>query len=64
MYTQADIDSLKQSLARGIRQASEGGKTIVYNSPAEMRTTLALMIAEVHGRASQNQKVVFGRGDK
>lgn len=64
MWTQQDIDSLKRALARGIRQAAEGGKTITYNSPEEMRATLALMIAEVHGRRSQNIKAVFRRGDE
>lgn len=53
-WTQADIDNLKAAVASGllsVRYDGPPGRTIVYQSLAEMRSLLASMQAEV-GAAS------------
>lgn len=46
-YTQAQIDALKDALARGVRSVTYDGKQVDYQSREEMRKQLAEMEAEV-----------------
>ncbi len=55
MWTQADIDSLKGAVASGIltvRYDGPPGRTITYQSLAEMRALLAEMQRSVKGTTS------------
>lgn len=54
LWVQADIDALKAAIASGIltvRYDGPPGRTITYQSLAEMRSLLAEMVAEVAGEA-------------
>lgn len=52
MWTQDDIDSLKEAIKTGVLSVRYDGppaRTIVYQSLAEMRKLLAEMVSQVGG---------------
>ena len=57
-FTQTDIDTLKAAIATGALEVEFGTGTerrrIKYRSLAEMRSTLAEMLAEVSGQAHRS----------
>lgn len=58
IWAQADIDNLKTAIASGVltvRYDGPPGRTITYQSLAEMRSLLAEMIADV-GNAAGTRK--------
>lgn len=56
-WTQADIDTLKSAIGRGIKIAWIGHEKVEYASMKEMQAALALMEAEVTG-ANRNTVVI------
>lgn len=58
-WTQGDIDALKAAMARGLRSAQIGHEKVEYASMAEMRSTLALMEAEVAGVNRSTVTIVY-----
>lgn len=48
IWTQADIDALKESIARGTLSVTFGNRTVTYHSLREMRALLAEMVAAVN----------------
>lgn len=48
-YTQADVDSLRKALARGVLKASINGESVEYASLDHMRKQLSIMMADVAG---------------
>lgn len=60
-YTQDDIDRLRSAIAKGVSQARLGDEQVVFRSLAEMRSTLAEMIASVNGGANRQHYPTFAR---
>ncbi len=63
VWVQADIDSLKAAVASGIltvRYDGPPGRTIQYQSLAEMRNLLAEMVAEVGNTAGTRSSYRYG----
>ncbi len=59
IWTQADVDSLKASVASGIltvRYDGPPGRTITYQSLAEMRALLASMQQDVAAASGQTTR--------
>jgi hypothetical protein len=55
LWTQADIDTLKAAIASGVLSVSYAGppaRSVTYQSLADMRTQLALMVQSVSGGQS------------
>jgi hypothetical protein len=48
-WTQADVDSLKSAIARGVNEVRINGELVRYASMSEMRSALQMMQAEVSG---------------
>lgn len=63
-WTQADIDRLKEAVARGVSSVTYDGpprRTVQYQSLSEMRRLLASMNRQVQG-APRNRKAQFRKG--
>lgn len=58
-WTQTDIDALKAAMARGIKTARQGNEMVEYATLAEMRSTLAMMEAEVTGVSRSAVTVIY-----
>lgn len=59
-WTQADIDTLKAAIAKGVTKVRMNNEEVTYRSLAEMRQTLALMQDEVSG-ATRGFGVTYAR---
>lgn len=52
-WTQADIDTLKAAMAKGVRSVTFGDQSLTFHSLDEQRTLLALMQREVNTAAGK-----------
>lgn len=57
-YTQAQLDSLKAALARGVLKVTVEDRTIVYTSPAEMREQIRIMEGELGVGSSRGGRIL------
>ena len=65
IWTQADIDTLKAAIAKGVLSVSYAGppaRSITYQSLAEMRSLLADMVRSVNGGGAKFRRVAFKKG--
>jgi hypothetical protein len=61
---QAEIDSIRANLAKGILRVKHGETDITYNSPSEMRKVLDDLLAELAGVQSSPVRQVRFRTTK
>lgn len=65
-WTQAQIDNMRDLIAQGIRTVTVNGRTVTYDSTADMQKALAAMEAEVNRPSVTRRPVVrriqYGRG--
>ncbi len=64
IWTQADIDTLRESIASGVLSVSYAGppsRSVTYHSLAEMRSLLAEMVRSMSGKGS-TRYAAFSRG--
>ncbi|MCB5199028.1 hypothetical protein LGQ03_07230 [Loktanella sp. TSTF-M6] len=60
-YSQSDIENLEAAVARGVTRARVGNEEVQYDSLSAMRRQIAVMKAEVAGRAPGAMQVTYPR---
>jgi hypothetical protein len=65
-YTVEQRDALQEAIASGVMETTYDGKRVKYQSMAEMRSTLAMMNAELAGasgtRPTSGYNPVYSKG--
>ncbi|MEL7090249.1 MAG: hypothetical protein AAFN94_00805 [Pseudomonadota bacterium] len=56
-YTQAQLDQLRDMIAKGVTSMSVGGEQLTFRSLAEMRETERMMAADLSTAAAPQTRV-------
>ncbi|WP_353472333.1 hypothetical protein PVT71_13650 [Salipiger sp. H15] len=63
-WTQADVDTIKAAIARGVTRVRLNGEEVQYRTLEEMKSTLRMMEDEVSGRATGAFRVSYPRASR
>lgn len=60
-FTQADADTLRRAIATGARTLKMNGEEVTYGSVAELKSALAMVVAELAGTSQSAVGVIYPR---
>ncbi len=58
----AEIAALRKIWVSGVRQTSEGGRSVTMQEREDLKATISDLTAELHGARNPNTRAVFSRG--
>lgn len=61
-YTQAQVDALREAIARGVRKVEYDGQSVTYNSLKDMQSQLSVMVRNISGQTVKRVVYSTSRG--